>query len=107
MQIGLITTFFYLHRLTYIIQAKLTDRWLNRVLTNYTHCTRQPSGGSKALSITDILGGFVLWGAGIILAILLIILEVVTHKSQKDNVVHKYTTNKLLTTDSVQQNIQS
>ncbi|GIY57300.1 hypothetical protein CEXT_222311 [Caerostris extrusa] len=49
-------------RLTYIIQAKLTDRWMNRVFTNYTHCTKQPSEESKPLSITDILGGFVFWG---------------------------------------------
>ncbi|KAF8797150.1 Glutamate receptor ionotropic like protein [Argiope bruennichi] len=63
-------------RLTYIIQAKLTDRWLNRVFPNYTHCTKQPQEDIKPLSITDILGGFLIWGIGIVCAILLLLTEI-------------------------------
>ncbi|GFY47896.1 hypothetical protein TNIN_93741 [Trichonephila inaurata madagascariensis] len=70
-------------RLTYIIQAKLTDRWMNRVYTNYTHCTRQPSEESKPLSITDILGGFVIWGVGITISILLLIVEIGKNKRDR------------------------
>ncbi|GFV48374.1 uncharacterized protein TNCV_64441 [Trichonephila clavipes] len=63
-------------KLTYIIQAKLTDRWMNRVYTNYTHCSRQLPERSKPLNIKDILGGFVIWSIGIAVSSLVLIGEI-------------------------------
>ncbi|XP_035219680.1 probable glutamate receptor [Stegodyphus dumicola] len=77
-------------RLTYILQAKLTDHWLNRVYTNYTHCSKQPSEGTKPLNITDILGGFVLWGIGIASSILLLFAEVMSSRKEKKAQINKY-----------------
>ncbi|CAL1284603.1 unnamed protein product [Larinioides sclopetarius] len=70
-------------RLTYIMQAKLTDRWVNRVFPNYTHCTKQPQEGVKPLSITDILGGFLIWGFGIVCSIVLLLIETFENKREK------------------------
>ncbi|GBN08145.1 hypothetical protein AVEN_233373-1 [Araneus ventricosus] len=70
-------------RLTYIMQAKLTDRWVNRVFPNYTHCTKQPQEGVNPLSITDILGGFLIWGIGIICSIVLLLIEIFENKRAK------------------------
>ncbi|GBL88390.1 hypothetical protein AVEN_268597-1 [Araneus ventricosus] len=65
------------------MQAKLTDRWMNRVFPNYTHCTKQPQEGIKPLNITDILGGFLIWGIGIVCSIMLILTEIFENKREK------------------------
>ncbi|KAG8195866.1 hypothetical protein JTE90_001104 [Oedothorax gibbosus] len=56
--------------LSYIMQAKLQDRLLNRVHENYTHCTRQPLSSSRPLNMTVVLGVFVLWSIGMLLSVL-------------------------------------
>ncbi|GIY13528.1 hypothetical protein CDAR_68401 [Caerostris darwini] len=70
-------------KLIYIIQAKLLDRWMNRVHANYTHCTREIPDKSKALSLTDILGGFAIWGTGIAISLLLLVIEIFGRKRQE------------------------
>ncbi|GFU13637.1 uncharacterized protein NPIL_429161, partial [Nephila pilipes] len=70
-------------KLNYIIQAKLTDRWMNRVYNNYTHCTRQATE-RKPLSIKDILGGFVIWSIGIAVSFLVLISEIVESRRKRN-----------------------
>ncbi|XP_054707528.1 autism susceptibility gene 2 protein-like [Uloborus diversus] len=65
-----------LFMLTYIFQAKLVDRWMNRIINNYTDCTKRLLDDKITLTVPDVTGCYVLYGIGLAVSSLTLAAEI-------------------------------